>query len=202
MSAEKRKPKNWKRIAEDLKSGRNFCIHGATFDNARAILKSHGSFAIGHYFLAGDEEMKLNNETFFDKLRASIEIAARYSEYGLELKEEGIYFNSLPTLILGIGGEERAKIIEKKSGVYSFIYQCETFPISHDFYREGENKIEMVYLGYRELEEICKKTAKVRDKYMDLEGIFSLYYAQNLVVNGLTKKIHERISNPAAPFWF
>ena len=70
---------NWEKIVREIKAGPHFGIHGTRRENLSSILESQTSSVSCHYFVVGENEKKLPDNEFYERLGASLDWALKYS---------------------------------------------------------------------------------------------------------------------------
>ncbi len=152
------KIREWKKITEALKAGPDFGIHGCKYSNLRAILQVEG-WVTGHYFAVGQEQKKLGNEEFYQKLWDSVFSALGYST-SFEHKDGKIKVGNLPCLLIGVDKRQNGErgIVPDASPRCSL--HGDTFPIGHDFILSMIDVLPY-WMTAQAIERLSKKVEKV-----------------------------------------
>ena len=194
------KVKNWHEIVRALKLGHDFGIHGARHENLAGIIEDSqkGMVVIGHYFAVGEREKELNDNEFYQRLWASIDVALGFSTR-YDIKENKAVFDGLPSIVLGIHNHIYSRgIITNDSGNITISSyddgngnSMRAFPIRHDFIPElfsvrcleiQESEIEKINSG---LEKFCAKR--------DFDTISKTYFVSRELIKRMVLKIYREL---------
>jgi|SRR3989344_5322253 len=184
------KVKRWKSIVEALKVSPDFGVHGCKHYNLRAILQER-QFMFGHYFAVGEEQKKLSNEEFYEKLWNSIYVALGHSS-SLEIKDGKVKLMELPCLIIGVDKIQDGRRFIDPNAMPRPSLNGDTFPIGHDFLL---NYIDIIpyWMNMREISRISKKVERVsaeRKYSLDIDkSFFAVYELVGRVITGIHRAI-------------
>lgn len=184
------KVKRWKSITEALKAGPDFGIHGCKYSNLRAILQER-HFVMGHYFAVGQEQKKLGNEEFYQKLWDSVYSTLGYST-ALKIKDGKMEVSELPCLIIGVDKlqDSRRYIVPDASPRCSL--NGDTFPVGHDFILSMVDLIPY-WINMQNISRLIKKVERVSVERGYSLNIDRAFFATHEIVGRMITKIHRAI---------
>ena len=189
---------NWEKIVRDIKAGPHFGIHGTRRENLSSILESQTSSVSCHYFVVGENEKKLPDNEFYERLLASLEVTLRFSS-GLKITGNMAEFTGLPSILLGIakGYFGRFNNSNPDTSVCSFYgKKRKTFPVEHDFYGIPELlRLVGVVIEEPEIKRINQKLKRYSDGLgvVQWKEISNAYFVQGEIIKSFIGKIHERL---------
>lgn len=160
-----KKVPNWRNLVRILKEGPDFGIHGTKFEKAQKILLDGDTWVLAHYFCVGENQKKLPDVEFYEKLWASIGIAYHFSEC-MDVNKKELTFIRNPCLVLGINRNEDRCSLEDRSLPGASVYgsKGETFPIGHDFYKFAGIEVKSIYIDDSGIGDIQRKLAQYSAK--------------------------------------
>ena len=188
---------NWEKIVRDIKAGPHFGIHGTRRENLSSILESQTSSVSCHYFVVGENEKKLPDNEFYERLGASLDWALKYSS-GFGITGDMAKFTGLPSILLGIakGDFWIFNNSHPDTSVYSVYGGCRTCPVEHDFYGIPELlRLVGVVIEEPEIKRINQKLKRYSDGLgvALLKEISNAYFVQGEIIKSFIGKIHERL---------
>jgi len=141
-----------------FKDAPNLGIHGTKAENIESIMKNGFS---GHYYFIGENERRLPNEEFSERLRASVYDAFKMSSIQIYW-QNGIKVERKPCLLMLVEKENQGILMSNSSPTYS--YFGESFPVGESILRAGEFvDIYPVTISDEEINEISKRFIKRHD---------------------------------------
>lgn len=159
------KADNWEEVVRTMKEAPDFGIHGVRYKNLAGILEDieAGRHVACHYFFVGEQEKKLSNADFYDRLWASVNIALGHS--ALHSIENGkAVFENTPCFLLGID-KKNSRTMDAAGNPIACSYgnddeSAKTFPVGHDFLSTVDIRLVTV-----PLDEIAKINSELRNFY-------------------------------------
>lgn len=199
--------KNWQKIVAVLKAGPDFAIHGTKHENIDSMLRRNweGKIVFGHRFSVSEEERKMPDEEFYNRLVASVHEAVRYSTIGSGVINGGLYiFSGLPCIALGIDEKSKGTLAHKPHIDYenprssNVLWLAEdrhkTFRIGHDFVGVKLKEIIIPQAELNEINERLRKHIEQKNLMTELYWKMSVEtYVSRQMSESIISKIHQRL---------
>ncbi len=119
----------------------SFGLHGTAASNVGSILRSKEQTFWGHYFYCGEEERKLSDDMYAQRLKASVD-----QTLGREAIILLVDINRSIQEGLGNYMDLLGRQLINPTGYYNPFFSCQTFPVYRDPYvitEDGKNVVEL-----------------------------------------------------------